>query len=105
MKQHSNRPPKSLNEATSKIRQKTDEMTVFYQFLSDKVTSCTDASITLNIPQKHLTWYKREFEKVGKLQVVKRYRCPHTGKRVQFITTDPAQFTRPVQLEIPFSQP
>lgn len=101
----SNHPPKSLNDATSKVQKKTDEMTAFYQFLSDKVTSCTHAAKMLNIPQKHLTRYKRKFEKVGKLQVVKKHRCPHTGRWVQYLTTDRKQFLQPSQLEIPFSQP
>lgn len=105
MSNQSNYPPKTLKEATSKVQKMTDEMTAFYQFLSDKVTSCTNAAIMLNIPQKHLTRYKRKFEKAGQLQVVKKYRCPHTGRWVQYITTDRNQFLPPSQLEIPFSQP
>lgn len=105
MKNQSNCPPKSLEPTNPKVRQKADEMTVFYEFLLDKVTSCTDAAKKLNIPQKHLTWYKRAFEKAGKLQVVKKHRCPHTRKWVQFITTDPAKFPQPSQYKIPFSQP
>lgn len=105
MTNHSNRPPESLEPAGSKILQSMDEMAVFYQFLSDKVTSCTDAAKMLNIPQKHLTWYKRELEELGKLQVVKIGKCPHTRRFVQFITTNPAQFTQPSQLQITFLEP
>lgn len=103
MKTNDNRPPKSLNEATSKIQKKSDEMTAFYHYLNDKVTSCTDAAVMLNIPQKNLTRYKRELEKVGKLQVVKMQRCPHTGRWVQHITTDPKKFSPSSQYQIPFS--
>jgi len=44
MKNQSNRPPVSLSKANSKVQKKTDEMTLFYRYLSDKITSCTDAA-------------------------------------------------------------
>jgi hypothetical protein len=90
-------PKKSFNTMTN-IEKKADEMSLFYEYLSDKITSCTDASKVLNIPQKHLTRYKRKFQQAGTLQVVKMNRCPHTRRWVQFITTDKSKFVQPVQL-------
>ena len=84
----------------TKIANKLDEITLFYNFLSDKVTSCTDASQHLSIPQKHLTWYKRSLQKLGKLAEAGKGLCPVTRKRVQFITTDPNQFPKPQQLNL-----
>lgn len=91
-----------MNSNNRPLESKTDEMTAFYQFLSDKVTSCTDAANKLNIPQKHLTRYKRKFEEAGQLQVVRILRCPHTRRWVQYITTDKSRFTNSPQLQIPF---
>lgn len=78
--------------------------TQFYEFLSDKITSCSHAAETLGIRQKNLTWSKRELEKAGRLQVVKKMKCPETGRVVQGITTDPNKFTKPIQLELNFDQ-
>ena len=84
----------------AKIVNKLDEMTLFYNFLLDKVTSCTEVSKKLGIVQKNLTRYKRRFQKLGMLAVVKRHKCPVTNREVQFITTDPNQFPEPQQLNL-----
>ena len=72
-----------------------------FDFLSDKVTSCTAVSESLGIKQHYLTWAKRHYEKKGMLQVIGPVRCPHTGRTVQGITTDPKRFKIiPVQLTL-----
>jgi|GEM_PF-1534432 len=90
-------PHAFLEKATSTTSKTAIEKVFFAEFLSDKATSCTAAAEALNIPQKHLTWYKRELEKLGMLQVVKMDKCPYTKRQVQFITTDPAQFREQFQ--------
>ena len=77
-----------------KATKKADDRTVFYQFLSDKTTSCTDVAETTGIRQKSCTQYKRFWEKLGKLQVIGSGRCPHTGRNVQIITTNEKLFTK-----------
>ena len=84
----------------AKIVNKLDEMTLFYNFLFDKVTSCTEVSKKLGIVQKNLTRYKRKFQKDGKLAVVNKLKCPVTNREVQFITTDPNRFPKTKQLNL-----
>ena len=84
----------------AKIVNKLDEMTLFYNFLLDKVTSCTEVSKKLGIVQKNLTRYKRKFQKDGKLAVVNKLKCPVTNREVQFITTDPNRFPKTKQLNL-----
>ncbi len=84
----------------TKLKKKESQRTRFYNFLTDKVASCTDACVVLDIPQKNLTRYKKEFEAAGLLQAVKVVKCPHTRKWVQGISTDPDKFPKYVQLSI-----
>jgi hypothetical protein len=82
-----------------KSTNKVDDRTTFYQFLSDKTTSCTDVAETTGIRQKCCTQYKRFWEKLGKLQVIKHERCPHTGRKVQIITTNQEFFIKPTGVQ------
>ena len=83
----------------SKDKKKDDDRTTFYQFLSDKSTSCTDVAETTGIRQKSCTQYKRFWEKLGKLQVIKYEKCPHTKRIVQHITTNQNLFTKPTGIQ------
>lgn len=93
-------PPLKILIFMTKLEKKASQKAKFYQYLSNKVTSCTDVATVLNLPQKSLTWIKKEFELAGALKVVEKNRCPHTGRRVQFITTDPTKFPKPSQLNL-----
>lgn len=83
-----------------KATKKVDDCTIFYQFLSDKTTSCTDVAETTGIRQKSCTQYKRFWEKLGKLQVIKQERCPITGRNVQIITTNQEFFIKPIGVQL-----
>lgn len=82
-----------------KATKKVNDRTAFYQFLSDKTTSCTDVSDTTGIRQKCCTLYKRYWERLGKRQVIKHERCPHTGRKVQIITTNEKLFIKPTGIQ------
>jgi hypothetical protein len=99
MVEMTNTPKDSLHKGQSKDKKKADDRTTFYQFLSDKTTSCTDVAETTGIRQKSCTQYKRFWEKLGKLQVIKHERCPHTGRKVQIITTNQKLFIKPTGVQ------
>ena len=62
----------------------------FFHYLQNKVTTCAVASKETGLPQKYLTWVKRNLEKQGLLYVVKIGTCPLSLRRnVQFITAIP----------------
>lgn len=71
----------------------------FYELLKGEPATASMASAQINVPQKCLTWYKRNFENIGILWVVKRSRCKITNRFAQYLTTDPAKAPdRPIQL-------
>lgn len=73
----------------------------FYELLKSEPATASMASAQINIPQKCLTWYKRNFENLGILWVVKRNRCKVTNRFAQYLTTDPAKAPdRPIQLSL-----
>lgn len=73
----------------------------FYELLKGEPATASMASAQINVPQKCLTWYKRNFEKLGILWVVKRNRCKVTNRFAQYLTTDPAKVPdRPIQLTL-----
>jgi hypothetical protein len=99
MVEMTNTPKVSLHKGHGKATKKVDDRTAFYQFLSDKTTSCTDVAETTGIRQKSCTQYKRFWEKLGKLQVIKHERCPHTRRNVQIITTNQEFFIKPIGVQ------
>jgi len=73
----------------------------FYELLKGEPATASMASAQINVPQKCLTWYKRNFEAIGILWVVKRDRCKITNRFAQYLTTDPAKAPdRPIQLSL-----
>lgn len=61
----------------------------FYNLLKHKTISCSMASSELDVWQKVLTRSKRKFERLNLLVVVKYDICEITGRRVQFLSTNP----------------
>jgi N-glycosylase/DNA lyase len=92
--------PIPLEVRILKVSVKGNEMAVFYDFLSTNITSCTDVAEKTGIPQKNCTRYKKTLQKNGRLQVVKRIRCPITSRYVQGITTDATKFISTIQLTL-----
>lgn len=88
-----------------KTTKKVDDRTTFYEFLSDITTSCTDVAETIGIRQKCCTQYKRYFEKLGKLQVIKHEKCPHTGRVVQKNSAKQKLFKKPIGTQINLFEP
>ncbi|MBK6496811.1 MAG: hypothetical protein IPG48_01930 [Saprospiraceae bacterium] len=61
-----------------------------FEHLQDKITTCAVVAKETGLPQKYLTWVKRNLEKKGLLYVVRIGTCPLSLRRnVQFITTMP----------------
>lgn len=103
----SNHPPKSLNDATSKVQKKTDER-IFYEFFLTHTTTVYDFEKQTGISRADGCRYKRKYEKLGLLQVVRTGTCPISREKdVQFLTTDRTKFLKKQvqQLRLNFSQP
>ena len=72
----------------------------FFYFLKNRVVTCSMASQMLGIPQKCLTWYKRQLEESGQLWEVKQARCKITGFTAAYLTTDPDKAPTESQLKL-----
>lgn len=77
----------------------TQQQTIFEYLLKCVATASMVADAT-GIPQKNICRYKRDLERAGKLAEVKKGVCQLTGFKAWYITTDPAQFPPPSQLNL-----
>lgn len=87
-----------LNEGKDK-KQKTQLQTIF-AYLSDRIATASMVSVETGVPQKCITRYKRDLEKVGRLWEVKKTYCEKTGFLAWYITTDPKQAPQQQQLNL-----
>jgi hypothetical protein len=73
----------------------TTELKRFAAILSHEPMTCTQASASTGIAQKHCTWYKDKLERRGDLVVLNLTTCPitrHAG--VQLLTTNKGRIKR-----------
>lgn len=61
----------------------------FVNHLMHNTVSCTMASKRLRLPQKNLCRLKAKLSERGLLVVVKLAPCKHTGRMVQYLSTNP----------------
>lgn len=61
----------------------------FFKFLEQCKATASMASEALKIPQKNICWYKRQYEKAGKLWEVEIRPCKVTGYKAHYLTTNP----------------
>lgn len=100
MSNQSNRPPKSLNDANSKVRKKSKEK-IFYEFFLTHTTTVYDFERQTGISRADGCRYKRRLEKLGLLQQVRLGICPISREKdVQYVSTDKRKFPTPVQLTL-----
>lgn len=77
------------------------QMQTIFSYLEINVCTATMLSNATGVPQKCITRYKRDLEKVGKLAEVKKGYCKVTGRLAWYITTDKEKFpVKPTQLPL-----
>ena len=82
----------SLHHESSKINQhRSNEITIYYEYLQGHVVTNSMASEALSIQQKNLCRYKADLQKANLLWEVYYRRCDITGFKAAWLTTDPRQ--------------
>ena len=73
----------------SKDTHSLNETQIFFNYLLEHVATCTMACAATGLKQKCGTRYKRNLEKSDRLWEVYKKPCIITGRRVNWITTNP----------------
>ncbi len=63
---------------------------VFFEYLKEHTATASMVTKATEIPQKNITRFKREYEKLGLLVEVMRTNCKETGFKAWYLTTNPA---------------
>lgn len=83
---------RSEEQASGRMRSKDsyffNEKKQFFNYLQKNTATASMAADALNIPQKNITRYKRQLEKVGKLKEVCKTICRKTKRRAAYLTTN-----------------
>jgi len=92
-------PPFSENSQIKDNKFKTELETIFHYLKENVCTASMLAEVT-GIKQKNICRYKRDLERCGYLREIKKDRCPITGFKAWFITTDPKLFPKSNQTKL-----
>jgi hypothetical protein len=87
MKNHFNAPLKSSTHNEDTYR-KTQLKTIFL-FLYKNVATASMVANATGVPQKNITRFKRDLEKVGRLWELKKDYCTITGFKAWYLSTNP----------------
>jgi predicted transcriptional regulator len=95
---------KNQNNKANKIQQQdnknTTQIKTVFNYLQHNVATATMVFYATGIPQKCITRYKRDLEKLGQLAEVKRQRCKITNCWAWYLTTDVNLFPQSNQLKM-----
>ena len=72
-------------------RTSTPQDQIFFDLLKEFTLTASQIEALTGIKQKNLCWYKRAFQKEGRLWQVKYVRCPITTRWAWTLTTNPAK--------------
>tara|TARA_R110000787_G_scaffold249303_3_gene354910 strand:- start:344 stop:637 length:294 start_codon:yes stop_codon:yes gene_type:complete len=72
-----------------KDKGKRTQLQTILQYLNNHTATASMVSNLKGIPQKNITRYERDLEKVGRLWEVEKRICEHTGFRAWYLTTNP----------------
>lgn len=86
--------------ALMKNKVNAPQILVFFQYLQDRIETASMVAKATGIPQKNITRYKRDFEKLGLLAQVKKAPCKATGFKAWYITTNPDYFPKNTQTDL-----
>lgn len=95
--ENQNNNPNKIQQQDNK--NKTQVKTIF-NYLQNNVATATMVFQATGIPQKCITRYKRDLEKLGKLAEVKRQRCKITNCWAWYLTTNVDLFPQSNQLKM-----
>jgi hypothetical protein len=80
----------ALSNMQSKDNQKFEnDLQKVFNYLQGHTASATMVTTATSIPQKSVTRYKRQWEKLNLLWVICKKRCVVTGRIVGYLTTNP----------------
>lgn len=65
------------------------QLQAFYNYLFRNVCTVAMASKALSISEKNLCRHKATLEKAGRIFIVKREKCEHTGFLANYLSTNP----------------
>ncbi len=77
----------------------TQKKTIF-EYLKKHTATASMVTEATGIPQKCITRYKRDLEKMGLLHEVVKNHCKDTGFRAWYLTTNPDLFPKSNQLNL-----
>lgn len=88
---HNITTPQHTNDKSndSKDNLHVTQLRTIFQYLQTHTATASMVTEVTGIPQKCITRYKRDLEKVGRLWEVTKTFCEHTGHRAWYLTTDP----------------
>ena len=98
MRLHTKTPGKSFPTDKGKDSVFLAQKVVFYNYLLEHLATATMVTDATGIPQKNITRYKRDLEKVGRLKEVKEDYCKSTGHKASYLTCNPDLFPQNRQL-------
>jgi Fic family protein len=91
----------NFKKEQGKVKERFNQLQTIFQYLSENVVTASMLSKATGVPQKCITRYKRDLEKVGRLAEVKKGYCQLTGFKAWYITTNKNLFpNKPVQGEL-----
>ena len=78
-----------LHESQSKGKEFKTQLKTIFKYLQENIATASMVSAATGVPQKNITRFKRDLEKVGRLWEVEKRYCQKTGFRAWYLTTDP----------------
>ena len=67
------------------------QLKIFYQYLQEHLATASMVSASTGVPQKNITRYKRDLEKLNRLWEIEKKPCKKTGFMAMYLTTNPQQ--------------
>ena len=90
----------SMGSEQSKGKNSYTQKKTIFEYLKKHTATASMITEATGIPQKCITRYKRDFEKVGLLYEVAKKHCKQTGFRAWYLTTNPDLFPKSNQLNL-----
>jgi len=87
MPKHNNPRYKRQSEGNSNSTQ----LKTIFEYLQVHVATASMVTDATGVPQKCITRYKRDLEKVGRLWEIEKTYCKHTGFKAWYLTTNPSK--------------
>lgn len=89
MKNKFNTAPNVLCNKQNKNTFKKTQLQTIFEYLSKHTVTASMVTEATGIPQKCITRYKRDLEKIGQLWETEKKPCKQTGFKAWYLTTNP----------------